>query len=66
MYQSYTSNEKWVKTDKNGTISASMEYKNDNGVVSSIKKGNKYIHGKKYDISLLVCYIYLYTHIINT
>jgi len=37
--------------DENGTVSASSESENDNGKVSSRKKGEKYIHGKKYDIS---------------
>ena len=49
MFKSFTSN--WLKQDKNGIVSASSVYKNDNGVVSSIKRGKKNIHGKVYDIS---------------
>ena len=50
MFKSFTSNN-WLKQDKNGIVSASSVYKNDNGVVSSIKRGKKNIHGKIYDIS---------------
>ena len=50
MFQSYSSSQ-WVKMDENGTVRASSESENDNGKVSSRKKGEKYIHGKKYDIS---------------
>ena len=50
MFKSFTSNN-WLKQDKNGIVCASSVYKNDNGVVSSIKRGKKYIHGKVYDIS---------------
>lgn len=50
MFHSYSSSQ-WTKTDENGTVRASFESENDNGEVSSHKKGEKYIHGKKYDIS---------------
>jgi hypothetical protein len=52
MVRSYSiSRRQWVKMDQNGAVSASAEWENDNGKVSSRQKGEKYIQGETYDIS---------------
>jgi len=50
MYRSHRFSQ--VMVDNNGiTISASSEYNNDNGNISSVKRGEKFIKGKKHTMS---------------